>query len=199
MLVSKRPERVVHGDRRFARNVRLARLGARGGSRFALTQARKTFASAERRIELDTDFQIRTAADVTAELGNMKGALMKLGQMASYIDTGLPDHVRHTLSSLQADAPPMSGELAAETIERELGQPIDHLFLEWDPVPIASASIGQVHRAITLDERAVAVKVQYPGVADAVGADLQNADVIFAALASFFPGLEVSPVVEELK
>ncbi|MFT7600502.1 MAG: putative unusual protein kinase regulating ubiquinone biosynthesis (AarF/ABC1/UbiB family) [Acidimicrobiales bacterium] len=190
---------VVAAGGRLQRNIRLARLGARGGSRYAVTRARKVFADAERRVELDSDFQLKTAQDVTTELGNMKGAMMKLGQMASYVDTGLPDSVRQTLSSLQSDAPPMSAELAAEMIERELGQTPDRLFQEWDPVPIASASIGQVHRAITLDDRAVAVKVQYPGVAEAVASDLQNADMIFGALAGMFPGLEAGPVVQELK
>lgn len=181
------------------RNLRLARLGARSGRRYALHRARRTFASAERAAELDTEFELQTAADVAAELGNMKGAMMKIGQMASYIDTGLPDHVRDTLASLQSKAPPMSGELAAEQIERELGKAPTELFAEWDPAPIASASIGQVHRAITYDDRAVAVKVQYPGVADAVAADLGNADWLFGMLASMFPGLEPGPVVAELK
>ena len=128
----------------------------------------------------------------------MKGALMKIGQMASYIDTGLPDHVRATLASLQHDAPPMSAELASEQIERELGKPPEELFAEFDPVPIAAASIGQVHRAITHDDRAVAVKIQYPGVAEAMEADLGNADWLFGSLASLFPGLDPAPVVDEL-
>ncbi len=181
------------------RNLRIARLGARSGGRFALHKAKTTFASAERKEALDTEFQMKTAADVTAELGNMKGAMMKIGQMASYIDTGLPDHVRQTLASLQHDAPPMSPELAAEQIERELGESPDSLFLEWDPVPIASASIGQVHRAITRDERAVAVKIQYPGVADAVSADLDNAGWLFGGLSAMFPGMQPGPIVDELK
>jgi predicted unusual protein kinase regulating ubiquinone biosynthesis (AarF/ABC1/UbiB family) len=181
------------------RNLRLARLGAKSGGRYAVHRARRTFASAERATALDTEFELKTAADVAAELGNMKGAMMKIGQMASYIDTGLPDHVRDTLASLQSNAPPMSGELAAEQIQSELGAHPDDLFAEWDPVPIASASIGQVHRAITFDDRAIAIKVQYPGVAEAVAADLGNADWLFAMLASLFPGLEPGPVVAELK
>ncbi len=124
---------------------------------------------------------------------------MKIGQMASYIDTGLPDHVRDTLASLQHDAPPMSPELAASTIRAELGADPSELFVEWDPVPIASASIGQVHRAITRDDRAVAVKIQYPGVAEAVRSDLGNADWIFGAMSSMFPGLESGPIAAELK
>ncbi|MEZ5228083.1 MAG: AarF/ABC1/UbiB kinase family protein [Acidimicrobiales bacterium] len=164
-----------------------------------MSKARQTFASAERKEELALEFQMQTAADVTRELGNMKGAMMKIGQMASYIDTGLPDNVRQTLASLQHDAPPMSPELAAATLRAELGAGPDELFAEWDPIPIASASIGQVHRAITLDDRAVAVKIQYPGVADAVRSDLGNADWIFGAMSSMFPGLESGPIANELK
>lgn len=192
-------EQAVLGNRMAARNLRLARMGLRGGRRYAVSRARQTFASAERREELALEFQMQTAADVTRELGNMKGAMMKIGQMASYIDTGLPDHVRETLASLQHDAPPMSPELTADTIRAELGAHPDEIFAEWDPVPIASASIGQVHRAITHDDRAVAVKVQYPGVADAVRSDLGNADWIFGAMSSMFPGLESGPIAAELR
>jgi predicted unusual protein kinase regulating ubiquinone biosynthesis (AarF/ABC1/UbiB family) len=73
------------------------------------------------------------------------------------------------------------------------------VFLEWDPVPIASASIGQVHRAITRDRRAVAVKVQYPGVDEAIKADLDNSGLIFGALGLAFPGLDPGPLVDEIR
>ena len=171
----------VHASR-LGRNTRLARLGARVGTTYATTAARKTFASAERRDELDRHRELRSAQQVADELGQMKGALMKLGQMASYLDDGLPEPLRLALSQLQSNAPPMSVELSIATVERELGRSIDDAFVEFDPDPIAAASIGQVHRAIIADadgrERAVAVKVQYPGVADAIVADLRNADLL---------------------
>jgi predicted unusual protein kinase regulating ubiquinone biosynthesis (AarF/ABC1/UbiB family) len=189
----------VNSHRTWVRNLRLARLGLRSGRRYALHRARRTFASVERAEELDTEFQIRTAEEVTGELGNMKGAMMKIGQMASYLDTGLPDHVRQTMASLQHDAPPMAPELAAEQVRAELGAWPEDIFDQWDERPIASASIGQVHRAITREGRAVAVKIQYPGVAEAVAADLRNAGWIFSGLASLFPGVDPEPIVEEIR
>jgi len=150
-------------------------------------------------VELDTAFELRTAEQVTAALGEMKGALMKLGQMASYLDQGLPEHVRAALSQLQSNAPPMSAELAAGVIRTELGHHPDEVFATWDPMPIASASIGQVHRAMTHDGQAVAVKVQYPGVAEAMASDLSNLGLLFGGLGQLFPGFDPGPVVAELR
>jgi predicted unusual protein kinase regulating ubiquinone biosynthesis (AarF/ABC1/UbiB family) len=190
---------VVRATSRTARNMEMARISGRAGGSFALHRARRTFASAERREELDAQFELRTAEQVAEALGHMKGALMKIGQMASYLDQGLPEPVREALASLQADAPPMAAELATECVERGLGQPVDRLFVEFDPVPIASASIGQVHRAITRDERAVAVKVQYPGIDEAIRADLDNAGMMFGALGMMLEGLDAGPLIEELR
>ena len=186
-----------HGQ--AARTARLARLGAQTGGSYAAHRARRVFADAERRRELDTTFEMKTAEQVTEVLGQMKGALMKIGQMASYLDQGLPEHVRDALAELQHDAPPMSPELAASMIEEQLGAPPEVVFAEWDPRPIASASIGQVHRAMTHSGDAVAVKVQYPGVAEAVASDLDNAGLIFAGLGQLFPGLDHKALVAELR
>src|SRR5690606_4816056 len=206
------PGPAVRARSRAQRRAELARLGGRAGAGYALHRARRIFASAERQAELDQRFEMRTAEQVAEVLGNMKGAFMKIGQMASYPDVGLPDatraapaararlfesltpeqaaaplgnmtgafmtiaqmasylavglpeSTRAALAELQRDAPPMSAELAASVVERELGAPPEELFLEWDPVPLASASIGQVHRAITRHARAAAGKVRYPGV-----------------------------------
>ena len=196
---ARRDGHALRHTSRLARNVHLARLGARTGSSFAVHRARRAFADAERREALDTAFELRTAEQVAETLGHMKGALMKLGQMASYLDQGLPEHVRAALADLQSDAPPMSPELAAGMIRRELGDDPERLFAEWDPVPIAAASIGQVHRAITREGRAVAVKVQYPGVESAMGADLDNVGLIFAGMGQVFRGLDHATLVAELR
>ena len=92
-------------DVRLRRNLDVARLGVQVGGTYASTAARKVFASAERRVELDQSRELKTAQAITERLGNMKGALMKLGQMASYIDDGLPTPMREALAQLQDSAP----------------------------------------------------------------------------------------------
>jgi len=131
-------------------------------------------------------------------LGRSKGALMKAGQVLSYVPFGAAvppesrEFFRAAMARLQADAPPMAPELAAEVVREELGAPPEELFAEFSPRPLAAASIGQVHAARLPDGRAVAVKVQYPGVAEAIRDDLRNAEllaVFFQLLRSAVPGL----------
>lgn len=195
----QRGSSAVRRRSRLTRNLTLVKAGAGATTRLAVHRARRTFAAAERREELDRSFEIATTEQVVATLGNLKGALMKVGQMASYLDQGMPEHVRASLAQLQAGAPPMSTELVDTTLTAELGRPPREIFREWDPEPIAAASIGQVHRAITRDGRAVAVKVQYPGVDQAIRSDLENADLLFAGMAQLFPGLDPDPIVAELR
>ncbi len=184
---------------RAARTADVARLGTKAGGAYAVHRARRVFASAERKEALDAELQLKTAEQVAEALGHMKGALMKVGQMASYLDQGLPEPIREQLAQLQADAPPMAPELAAQVVAGELGAAPTEIFDTWDPVPFAAASIGQVHRAITRDGRAVAVKVQYPGVDAAIEADLANAGLLVQIISMVFPGVEPEPIVEELK
>jgi predicted unusual protein kinase regulating ubiquinone biosynthesis (AarF/ABC1/UbiB family) len=193
-----KPHPIRHNSR-LARNAQLTRVGAKAGGNLAVHKARRVFASAERREALDRQFELKTAEQVAEALGHMKGAMMKFGQMASYLDQGLPEPAREALAQLQQDAPPMSPELAASVVQAELGHAPEVLFEEWDPVPLASASIGQVHRAITRDGRAVAVKVQYPGVDEAISADLDNVDFLFTAMGMVFSALDPEPVVMELR
>jgi predicted unusual protein kinase regulating ubiquinone biosynthesis (AarF/ABC1/UbiB family) len=182
-----------------ARNARLAAVGARAGTRHAVHRVRVATATPERRAELDAEHQLRTANDVAAVLGEMKGALMKLGQMASYLDDGMPEPVRDALAGLQQNAPPMAPELCDAVVRAEFGDDPERVFAHWDPAPIAAASIGQVHRAVTHSGLHVAVKVQYPGVDEAIRSDLANTDLLFRALSLMFPGLDPKPLVEELR
>jgi len=184
---------------RVERGLTVLRLVARGGARYA-SNAPRLFASAgEHRQQLRNDLALQTAEDVATTLGTMKGVLMKLGQMASYVDDGLTPAARRTLSRLQDSVPPMSPELAARVVTEELGLPPEQAFATWDPVPIAAASIGQVHRAITLDGRAVAVKVQYPGIAETIEADLGNVALLRRMLKITAPSQDVDGLLAELR
>lgn len=109
---------------------------------------------------------------IAQTLGELKGAVMKVGQMASIAHDVLPKELSEALGKLQREAPPMEYSVIAEQVERELGAPPERLFTRFDREPFAAASIGQVHRATTDDGREVVVKVQYPGVEDAVDSDL---------------------------
>jgi predicted unusual protein kinase regulating ubiquinone biosynthesis (AarF/ABC1/UbiB family) len=175
------------------------RLAARGGARYAANAPRLFAAAGERRQQLRDDLALRTAQDVADTLGTMKGVLMKIGQLASYVDDGIAPPARRILGRLQDSVPPMSPELAAGVIEAELGATPERIFKEWDPLPIAAASIGQVHRAITADGQAVAVKVQYPGIAETIAADLGNVALIRSLLKMAVPSQDVTALIEELR
>jgi predicted unusual protein kinase regulating ubiquinone biosynthesis (AarF/ABC1/UbiB family) len=183
---------------RVGRGAALARLALRIGGRYAARSPRLLFASVERRKELRHDLAYRSADEVAEELGAMKGVLMKLGQMASYIYEDMPATVRAAMSRLQRTAPPMTAAMAASVIDEELGAPPGSVFAEWDPLPFAAASIGQVHRAITRDGRAVAVKVQYPGIARSITSDLRNVGLLRRVVGAAFPGLDTRSFVEEV-
>jgi predicted unusual protein kinase regulating ubiquinone biosynthesis (AarF/ABC1/UbiB family) len=175
------------------------RLAARGGARYAVNAPRLFAAAGEHRQQLRDDLALRTAQDVADTLGTMKGVLMKIGQLASYVDDGIAPPARRVLGRLQDSVPPMSAELAAGVIAAELGGPPEQVFREWDPKPIAAASIGQVHRAITADGQAVAVKVQYPGIAETIAADLGNVSLIRSLLKMAVPSQDVTALLEELR
>jgi predicted unusual protein kinase regulating ubiquinone biosynthesis (AarF/ABC1/UbiB family) len=191
------------GRLRMDRGRAALRLAMRGGARYAASAPRLFAAAGEQRQVLREDLALQTAEDVASTLGTMKGVMMKLGQMASYVDGGLSPGVRRTLSRLQDSVPPMSGELvpppAAQVVKQELGLPPERAFARWDPQPIAAASIGQVHRAVTLDGRAVAVKVQYPGIAETIAADLRNVALLRRMLRITAPAQDVDALLTELR
>jgi predicted unusual protein kinase regulating ubiquinone biosynthesis (AarF/ABC1/UbiB family) len=183
---------------RIGRGAALARLALRIGGRYVARSPRLLFASVERRGELRHDLALRSADEVAEELGSMKGVLMKLGQMASYIYEDMPLTFRAAMSRLQQKAPPMTPALASSVIVEELGDLPERVFAQWDPVPFAAASIGQVHRAITRDGRAVAVKVQYPGIARSITSDLRNVGLLRRVVGAAFRGLDTRSLVDEL-
>ncbi|HXD82269.1 MAG TPA: AarF/ABC1/UbiB kinase family protein [Candidatus Acidoferrum sp.] len=183
---------------RLGRLAPLARLTLRIGGRYVARSPQLLFASVERRTELRHDLALRSAEEVAEELGYMKGVLMKLGQMASYVDEDMPQTFRAAMGRLQHNAPPMSPELASSVIVDELGDAPERVFAKWDAWPFAAASIGQVHRAITRDGRAVAVKVQYPGIARSITSDLRNVALLRRVVSAAFPGMDTHAFIEEL-
>lgn len=185
---------------RWRRQSRVWRLTARRALHWGVMKVRGAGRDAARRAELEEQFAVRSAEDVARELGNMKGAIMKLGQMISFIAEGLPPEAQQALATLQQDVPPMAPSLAESVVRRELGRDPDQLFLDWQPVPVAAASIGQVHKAVLADGREVAVKVQYPGVDEAIQHDLDNAEFLYGLFASVtLPNLDVASLVDELR
>jgi len=149
--------------------------------------------------------QLETAKQIVAVLGTMKGAAMKLGQVMSFLDVGLVaeehrDEFQRELAKLRDAAPTVSFKQMRRVIEEDLEQPISELFASFQEEPIAAASIGQVYRAtLNEDGREVAVKVQYPGVAGAVRADLQNLDMIMRLLKRMTPGMDVKAITGEIR
>jgi predicted unusual protein kinase regulating ubiquinone biosynthesis (AarF/ABC1/UbiB family) len=148
--------------------------------------------------------QLETAEQIVAALGTMKGAAMKLGQVMSFLDVGLvPEEYREEfqakLAELRDAAPKVAFKDMKKVIESEYGDTIENVFQTFDPVPIAAASIGQVYKARLHDGRPVAVKVQYPGVAQAVRADMQNLGIILRLMKMVAPGLDPKAMGDEIR
>jgi predicted unusual protein kinase regulating ubiquinone biosynthesis (AarF/ABC1/UbiB family) len=148
--------------------------------------------------------EIQAAQQIVTALGTMKGAAMKLGQVMSFLDVGLvPEEYREEfqrkLGELRDAAPKVGLEKMRKVIESEYGEPLDAVFAEFDGDPIAAASIGQVYRARLHDGREVAVKVQYPGVAAAVRADMQNLGMIMRLMSRLAPGLDARALAKEIR
>ncbi len=177
----------------------LARLWTRLATSWLGARVRHWFAGPERRVRLASEQRKANATLIAREMGQMKGALMKIGQMVSFVSDEVPEEYRAALSSLQASAPPMQFALIRDVIESELERPLERAFAEFESTPLAAASIGQVHRARLPKGDEVAVKVQYPGVADAIRADLNNADLLYSMLGMLYPALDPKPVVAELR
>ncbi len=148
--------------------------------------------------------QIEAAEQIVAALGTMKGAAMKLGQVMSFLDIGLVpeeyrDEFQRKLGALRDAAPTVTFKDMRKVIEQELEGPLDEVFGDFDEEPIAAASIGQVYRATLRDGRSVAVKVQYPGVAQAVRADMKNLGLILRLAKRIAPGMDPKALGEEIR
>jgi predicted unusual protein kinase regulating ubiquinone biosynthesis (AarF/ABC1/UbiB family) len=187
-------DRVPHG--RIRRTMPLAGFTARaaGGAMVAALREKTGDTGARAR------FHERNAERYVALLGHSKGVLMKAAQQLSLVDTrsiGTGDFspYQQALARLQADAPPMHPELAKQIVHADLGRPVDEVFTEFSDEPMAAASIGQVHHAVLPDGRQVAVKIQYPGVAEAIRDDLANTELLvtFFQFAASSVGMALQP------
>ena len=189
---------------RIVRTARVARLAAGQGTRRLGTQAanlgrdeKGKQAALERR-------HLEAAEQIVAALGTMKGAAMKMGQVLSFLDVGLVpekhrDEFQRKLGELRDAAPKVRFSDMRKVIESELEAPLEAIFASFDEEPVAAASIGQVYRARLPDGREVAVKVQYPGVAQAVRADMQNLGMILRLMKQIAPGLDAKATAEEVR
>lgn len=184
---------------RFGRIAKISRLSARLWTSSIGAWVRRRFTSRARRKAYDESRRRADAEAVTRTMGEMKGAFMKLGQMMSFVSDDVPPEYRAALQSLQAKAPPMDFALIRDVAERSLGKPLERAFSRFDEEPLAAASIGQVHRARLSTGEEVVVKIQYPGVGDAIRADLKNVGFLYRIVGMFYPALDTAAVVEELR
>jgi predicted unusual protein kinase regulating ubiquinone biosynthesis (AarF/ABC1/UbiB family) len=149
------------------------------------------------------ELQQRTAEQLFKVLGELKGGAMKFGQALSVFESALPEEIagpyRAALTKLQEAAPPMPTRTVHAVLEERLGDGWRELFLEFEDKPSAAASIGQVHRAVWHDGREVAVKVQYPGAGEALLSDLNQLSRFARLLGPLIPGMDVKPLITELK
>jgi predicted unusual protein kinase regulating ubiquinone biosynthesis (AarF/ABC1/UbiB family) len=149
------------------------------------------------------EIQARTADQVFRVLGELKGGAMKFGQAMSIFEAALPEDLagpyRATLTRLQDAAPPMPPATTHKVMAASLGRQWRRKFQSFEETPAASASIGQVHRAVWSDGRAVAVKVQYPGAGQALTADLDQISRLGRLFGAIVPGLDLKPLLAELR
>jgi predicted unusual protein kinase regulating ubiquinone biosynthesis (AarF/ABC1/UbiB family) len=153
--------------------------------------------------QVNAELQQRTAEQLFAVLGQLKGGAMKLGQQLSIFEAAVPEEVagpyRQALVKLQEAAPPMPVRTVHAVLAQQLGGSWRQRFAHFDDEPAAAASIGQVHRATWRDGRDVAVKIQYPGAGTALMADLNQLARFARLFAALFPGMDVKPLIAELK
>ncbi|MGF1646791.1 MAG: ABC1 kinase family protein [Kineosporiaceae bacterium] len=149
------------------------------------------------------EIQARAADQIYKTLGELKGGAMKVGQALSIFEASLPEDVaapmRATLTKLQNAAPPMSASTVHRVLADELGDGWRDRFADFDDRPAAAASIGQVHRAVWHDGHQVAVKVQYPGAAEALLSDIASVSRVGRVAGGWIPGLELGPLLDELR
>jgi predicted unusual protein kinase regulating ubiquinone biosynthesis (AarF/ABC1/UbiB family) len=193
--VSDLPRRAV------TRSAKLASLPLGFAGRTALGFGKRTIGRPAEAVAME--IQTRTAEQLFKVLGELKGGAMKLGQMLSIFEAALPPEIagpyRATLTKLQEAAPPLPASAVHKVLAEALGDDWRDSFTSFDDKPAAAASIGQVHRAVWSDGRAVAVKVQYPGAGKALISDFNQLARLGRLFGILMPGLDVKSMLAELK
>ncbi|HZA09346.1 ABC1 kinase family protein [Mycobacterium sp.] len=186
--------------RRAARNAKLASLPVSFAGRAALGFGKRLTGMSKD--EVNAELMEKAANQLFQVLGELKGGAMKVGQALSVMEAAIPEQYggpyREALTKLQKDAPPLAAAKVHRVLDAQLGTRWRERFLAFDDSPVASASIGQVHKAVWHDGREVAVKIQYPGADEALRADLKTMQRMVSMLKQLSPGADVEGVVDEL-
>ncbi|MEA2478315.1 MAG: hypothetical protein QOJ07_237 [Thermoleophilaceae bacterium] len=202
--MAKRKEDDAIPTGRVRRTAKVGRLvGGQTARNYATKAANLTRDADGRRVAAEKR-QVEAAEQIVEVLGQMKGAAMKVGQVASFMDTGaMPPEVQarfqEKLGALRDSAPKVSFEDMRKVVESDLEEPLEDVFDEFEEEALAAASIGQVYRAKLHDGRVVAVKVQYPNVAQAVRADMQNLGLLLRAARTMAPGIDAKAMAAEIR
>jgi len=185
----------------LARSLRLASLPVGFAGRTALGLGKRLGGKPAELVAAEV--QARTAQQLFSVLGQLKGGAMKVGQAMSIFEAALPEELaepyRATLTLLQDRAPSMPESVVLSVLRQELGNDWRANFVSFELAPVAAASIGQVHRAVWRDGRDVAVKLQYPGAADALISDFNQLSRVGRLVGAAMPGMDLGPVLDELK
>ena len=185
---------------RAARNAKLASIPVGFAGRAALGFGKRL--TGKSKDEVQAEMLEKAANQLFTVLGELKGGAMKVGQALSVMEAAIPEEYgepyREALTKLQKDAPPLPANRVHRVLDAQLGTKWRDRFNSFDDKPVASASIGQVHKAVWSDGREVAVKIQYPGADEALRADLKSMQRMVGVLKQLSPGADVQGVVDEL-
>lgn len=193
----KPPSRITSSG--FARGLRVTRMGMLGGARMAAHSVGNWVLGDKDKSSRQDALWKKQAEMWVREAGALKGSLLKAGQMlALYGEPFLPKEALALLRTLESQAPPVSFDSIREVLIEDLGQEVFDA-LQVDPAPLGAASLGQVHKAIAPDGRALALKVQYPGVADAVDSDLRAIRRMMSAFRVMLPKEAIDGLFEEVR
>ncbi len=183
-----------------ARNAKIAGLGAGMAGRAALGFGKRL--TGKPKDEVNAELMDKAAQQLFTVLGELKGGAMKVGQALSVMEAAIPEQYgkpyREALTKLQREAPPLPAAKVHRVLDGQLGTKWRERFESFDDTAVASASIGQVHKAVWADGRQVAVKIQYPGADEALRADLKTMQRMVSVLRQLSPGADVQGVVDEL-